>query len=112
MAGDYPRLVQACMEAPSPWYPLVRGTWISVYLVIAVLEWNPGYALRFQHWYQREYSSQGSNERSYLTRSYQTTNAVFLGTPPPVGYGFNEYAVAGAYGTPIVLSLLPSVRVA
>ncbi|KAF9459117.1 MFS general substrate transporter [Collybia nuda] len=30
------------------------------------------------------------------------TNAVFLGTPPPVGYGFSQFAIAGAYGTPIV----------
>ncbi|KAI0264618.1 MFS general substrate transporter [Gloeopeniophorella convolvens] len=30
------------------------------------------------------------------------TNAVFLGTPPPIGYGFTPYATAGAYGTPIV----------
>ncbi|KAI0725731.1 MFS general substrate transporter [Fomitopsis betulina] len=35
-----------------------------------------------------------------------TTNAVFLGTPPPVGYGFNEYAVAGAYATPIVAVII------
>lgn len=33
------------------------------------------------------------------------TNAVFLGTPPPVGFGFSQFAVAGAYGTPIVRSL-------
>ncbi|KAI0646131.1 MFS general substrate transporter [Trametes meyenii] len=31
-----------------------------------------------------------------------TTNAVFLGTPPPVGYGFSQDAIAGAYGTSIV----------
>ncbi|RDB18688.1 Efflux pump rdc3 [Hypsizygus marmoreus] len=30
------------------------------------------------------------------------TNAVFLGTPPPVGYGFSQFAIAGGYGTPIV----------
>ncbi|KDQ60318.1 hypothetical protein JAAARDRAFT_602778 [Jaapia argillacea MUCL 33604] len=30
------------------------------------------------------------------------TNAVFLGTPAPVGFGFSEFAVAGMYGTPIV----------
>lgn len=30
------------------------------------------------------------------------TNAVFLGSPPPVGYGFGPFAVAGGYGTPIV----------
>ncbi|KAH9918647.1 MFS general substrate transporter [Fomitopsis serialis] len=35
-----------------------------------------------------------------------TTNAVFLGTPPPVGYGFSQYAVAGAYGTPIVAVII------
>ncbi|CDO73900.1 hypothetical protein BN946_scf185016.g57 [Trametes cinnabarina] len=31
-----------------------------------------------------------------------TTNAVFLGTPPPGGYGFSQFGIAGAYGTPIV----------
>ncbi|KAF8260910.1 major facilitator superfamily domain-containing protein [Lactarius quietus] len=30
------------------------------------------------------------------------TNAVFLGSPPPLGYGFSPYAIAGAYGTPMV----------
>ncbi|PAV19715.1 MFS general substrate transporter [Pyrrhoderma noxium] len=30
------------------------------------------------------------------------TNAVFLGTPNPVGYGFSEFGIAGSYGTPIV----------
>jgi len=30
------------------------------------------------------------------------TNAVFLGSPPPVGFGYSAYAVAGSYGTPIV----------
>jgi len=30
------------------------------------------------------------------------TNAVFLGSPPPIGYGFSQFAIAGAYGTPIV----------
>lgn len=32
----------------------------------------------------------------------QTTNAVFLAEPSPGGFGFSEYAIAGAYGTPIV----------
>ncbi|KAI0711544.1 MFS general substrate transporter [Earliella scabrosa] len=31
-----------------------------------------------------------------------TTNAVFLGTPEPEGYGFSQFGIAGAYGTPIV----------
>lgn len=31
-----------------------------------------------------------------------TTNAVFLGSPPPLGYGFSQFAIAGGYGTPIV----------
>ncbi|TFK90089.1 MFS general substrate transporter [Polyporus arcularius HHB13444] len=31
-----------------------------------------------------------------------TTNAVFLGTPEPAGYGFSPFGIAGAYGTPIV----------
>ncbi|OAX35580.1 MFS general substrate transporter [Rhizopogon vinicolor AM-OR11-026] len=31
-----------------------------------------------------------------------TTNVVFLGTPPPVGFGFSQYAVAASYATPII----------
>ena len=27
---------------------------------------------------------------------------VFLGLPPPNGYGYGQIAIAGAYGTPIV----------
>ncbi|KDQ22303.1 hypothetical protein PLEOSDRAFT_1109419 [Pleurotus ostreatus PC15] len=34
------------------------------------------------------------------------TNAVFLGSPPPVGFGFSPFGIAGAYGTPIVAVLL------
>lgn len=30
------------------------------------------------------------------------TNAVFLGSPPPIGYGFSPFGIAGGYGTPIV----------
>ncbi|THH30557.1 hypothetical protein EUX98_g3634 [Antrodiella citrinella] len=37
------------------------------------------------------------------------TNAVFLGTPPPVGYGFSQFAVAGVYGTPIVAVLIGEI---
>ncbi|KAJ3479033.1 hypothetical protein NLI96_g9347 [Meripilus lineatus] len=37
------------------------------------------------------------------------TNAVFLGTPPPVGYGISQFAIAGAYGTPIVAVLIGEV---
>lgn len=32
----------------------------------------------------------------------QTTNAVFLGSPPPLGYGFSQFGIAGGYATPIV----------
>ncbi|KAI0070549.1 MFS general substrate transporter [Panus rudis PR-1116 ss-1] len=35
-----------------------------------------------------------------------TTFAVFIGTPPPVGYGFSQFGIAGTYGTPIVAVLL------
>lgn len=35
-----------------------------------------------------------------------TTNAVFLGLPQPLGYGMSEYAIAGMYGTPIVSVLI------
>ncbi|KAH9950836.1 MFS general substrate transporter [Amylocystis lapponica] len=37
------------------------------------------------------------------------TNAVFLARPPPNGYGFGQYAIAGAYATPIVAVLLGEV---
>ncbi|KAF8962348.1 MFS general substrate transporter [Flammula alnicola] len=37
------------------------------------------------------------------------TNAVFLGSPPPFGYGFSQFAVAGGYGTPIVSVLLGEI---
>ena len=36
----------------------------------------------------------------------KVTNAVFLGSPPPAGYGFSQYAIAGAYATPMIV--LPS----
>lgn len=34
------------------------------------------------------------------------TNVVFMGSPPPVGFGFSEFAVAGAYATPILAVIL------
>ncbi|THH26494.1 hypothetical protein EUX98_g7695 [Antrodiella citrinella] len=34
------------------------------------------------------------------------TTAVFLGTPPPVGFGFGHFATAGVYGTPIVATFM------
>ena len=30
------------------------------------------------------------------------TNAVFLGTPPPIGYGWSQFGIAAGYATPIV----------
>ncbi|PCH45123.1 MFS general substrate transporter [Wolfiporia cocos MD-104 SS10] len=41
-----------------------------------------------------------------FTTGINTTNAVFLAEAPPSGYGFSEYAIAGAYGTPIVSVLV------
>nr|VWO96428.1 Benomyl/methotrexate resistance protein [Ganoderma boninense] len=38
-----------------------------------------------------------------------TTNAVFLGSPPPLGYGFSEFGIAGGYATPIVAVLVGEV---
>jgi len=35
----------------------------------------------------------------------KVTNAVFLGEPAPLGFGFSQYAIAGLYGTPIVREL-------
>jgi len=37
------------------------------------------------------------------------TNVVFLGTPAPVGFGYNEYIVAGAYATPMVAVIIGEV---
>jgi len=37
------------------------------------------------------------------------TNAVFLGTPPPVGYGFSQFGIAGSYGTPIVAVIIGEI---
>ncbi|KAF8552491.1 MFS general substrate transporter [Imleria badia] len=37
------------------------------------------------------------------------TNAVFLGTPAPIGFGYNEYIVAGAYATPMVAVVIGEV---
>lgn len=36
----------------------------------------------------------------------QTTNAVFLGSPPPVGFGFSQFGIAGGYATPIVAVII------
>ncbi|KAG1806262.1 MFS general substrate transporter [Suillus variegatus] len=37
---------------------------------------------------------------------FEGTNVIFMKSPPPVGFGFSQYAVAGAYATPIVAVLL------
>ncbi|KAF7351663.1 Efflux pump rdc3 [Mycena sanguinolenta] len=34
------------------------------------------------------------------------TNVVFLGTPPPFGFGFSQFGIAGFYGTPVVAVLI------
>ncbi|KAJ7127881.1 MFS general substrate transporter [Mycena epipterygia] len=37
------------------------------------------------------------------------TNAIFLGTAPPIGFGFNQTTIAGTYATPIVATLVGEV---
>ncbi|TFY82221.1 hypothetical protein EWM64_g1793 [Hericium alpestre] len=37
-----------------------------------------------------------------FTIGINVTNAVFLGLPKPVGFGFSQFGIAGCYGTPIV----------
>ncbi|TCD68168.1 hypothetical protein EIP91_011446 [Steccherinum ochraceum] len=37
------------------------------------------------------------------------TTAVFLGTPPPIGFGYSQYAIAGIYGTPIIAVLIGEI---
>ncbi|KAK7052625.1 MFS general substrate transporter [Favolaschia claudopus] len=34
------------------------------------------------------------------------TNAVFLGSPPPLGFAWSQFAIAGGYGTPIVAVII------
>ncbi|OSX63261.1 hypothetical protein POSPLADRAFT_1139517 [Postia placenta MAD-698-R-SB12] len=41
-----------------------------------------------------------------FTVGINTTETVLLSEPRPKGYGFSEYAIAGAYATPIVATLL------
>ncbi|KAG2143496.1 major facilitator superfamily domain-containing protein [Suillus bovinus] len=41
-----------------------------------------------------------------LVVSFEVTNVVFMGSPPPVGFGFSQFAVAGAYATPILAVIL------
>ncbi|KAF8194719.1 MFS general substrate transporter [Mycena galopus ATCC 62051] len=37
------------------------------------------------------------------------TNVVFLGSPPPFGFGFSQFGIAGFYATPVVAVLLGEV---
>jgi hypothetical protein len=39
------------------------------------------------------------------------TQAVFLGSPPPVGFGLTPFAISGCYGTPIVCYSLKSLPI-
>lgn len=44
-----------------------------------------------------------------LTTGINTTNAILLDLSRPQGFGFSEYAIAGAYATPIVATILGEV---
>ncbi|KAF8182407.1 MFS general substrate transporter [Mycena galopus ATCC 62051] len=37
------------------------------------------------------------------------TNVVFLGSPPPFGFGFSQFGIAGFYATPVVAVLLGEI---
>ncbi|GBE86871.1 hypothetical protein SCP_1001130 [Sparassis crispa] len=41
-----------------------------------------------------------------FTTGINTTNAVLLDLPKPEGFGFSQYAIAGAYATPIVATII------
>ncbi|KAH7910354.1 major facilitator superfamily domain-containing protein [Hygrophoropsis aurantiaca] len=34
------------------------------------------------------------------------TNVVFMGSPPPIGFGFSQFTIAGAYATPIMAVII------
>ncbi|KAN0107661.1 Major facilitator superfamily domain containing protein [Russula decolorans] len=37
------------------------------------------------------------------------TNAVFIGSPAPIGFGFSQYGIAGAYATPVVAVIIGEI---
>ena len=47
----------------------------------------------------------GVQYRNIFSIVVQVTNVVFLGSPSPAGFGFSQYAIAGAYATPMVVFL-------
>ncbi len=63
---------------------------------------STGPSVRFCDRHKRQSTSVYRNFAHILPCLCQVTNAVFLGSPKPEGYGFSQYAIAGAYGTPLV----------
>ncbi|KAI0938838.1 hypothetical protein AcW1_001528 [Taiwanofungus camphoratus] len=76
-----------------------RPPWRAVVLACASLAWRP-HILSILIFEAMIFG---------FTTGINTTNAVFLAEPSPGGFGFSEYAIAGAYGTPIVAVLLGEV---
>ncbi|PFH48085.1 hypothetical protein AMATHDRAFT_66240 [Amanita thiersii Skay4041] len=69
-----------------------RTTWIESFLAPFKVVWRPH--LLMVLWFEALLFGFGIG--------INVTNAVFLGSPPPIGYNFSQFAIAGGYATPVV----------
>ncbi|TCD68881.1 hypothetical protein EIP91_009596 [Steccherinum ochraceum] len=76
-----------------------RSTWTEVLFACLNIVWRPHLFMIL--WFEALLFG--------FSIGINVTNAVFLGTPPPVGYGFSQFAIAGVYGTPIVAVLIGEI---
>ncbi|KAN0086081.1 Major facilitator superfamily domain containing protein [Tylopilus felleus] len=76
-----------------------RASWLEVTMACLNVVWRPHFILVVVF----EAAVFGFNI------GMNVTNVVFLGTPAPVGFGYNEYIVAGAYATPMVAVVIGEV---
>ena len=84
-----------------------RASWFEVFFACLNIVWRPHLFMIL--WFEALLFgfSIGINVRDisffvpfcYRADSIQVTNAVFLGTPQPVGYGYGQFGIAGVYGS-------------
>ncbi|PIL36218.1 MFS general substrate transporter [Ganoderma sinense ZZ0214-1] len=90
-----------------------RDTWRTAVFSILNVVWRPHLLMILLFEAAVFGFSIGINTRTESLRAdapvYKTTNAVFLGSPPPLGYGFSQFGIAGGYATPIVAVLIGEV---